>query len=155
MRWILLLTGCLFLVFLPAHAGHTPPQVMLRIHVQTTGEGSSPMEVSRIQVPPDGDTILIRSIPELSEGQLIGAEQDNDGLHLQFNHVGMVNLNAATAQNQGRILVVLIDGNVIYAPVIDMQITNGQLDIPHPIPPVILQLLQEVAKENLKRDNRT
>ncbi len=155
MRRLLLLFGCLLLVCVPARAGHSPPKIILRIHVQTTGEGQSPMEVARIQVPPDGESILIRAIPEVSEAQLIDAQQDNEGLHLRFNHVGQVSLNAATAQNQGRILVVLLDGNVIYAPVIDMQIVNGELDIPHPIPPVFLQLLQEVAKENARRDART
>lgn len=140
--------------FLPAHAGHSPPQVTLRIHVQTTGEGQSTLEVTHLQVPPDGQQILIRSIPEVSEAQLVGATQDADGLHLQFNHTGLVDLNAATAQNQGRILVVLIDGNVIYAPTIDMQITTGQLDIPHQIPANILQLLQQVAQENIRRQNK-
>jgi hypothetical protein len=155
MRWTFLLTGLLLLTLLPARAGHTPPKVILRIHVQTTGEGQSPMEVSRIRIPPDGEEILIRAIPEVSEIQLIDAQQDADGLHLRFNHTGQVDLNAATAQNQGRILVVLIDGQIVYAPTIDMQITNGELDIPHPIPVPIVALLQEVAKENVRRDNRT
>lgn len=155
MRWISLLAALCFLTVLPAHAGHKPPTVTLRIHVQTTGEGQSPMEVTSIRIPPQGDSILIRAIPEVSEGQLVYAEQDALGLHLRFNHVGQVDLNAATAQNQGRILVVLIDGQVLYAPVIDTQINNGELDIPHPIPPAILLLLQDVAKQNVKSANRS
>lgn len=146
--------GLLLLSLLPATAGKTPPKVTLRIHVQTTGEGQSPMEVAQLRVPPDGETILVRAIPEVSEIQLIGAQQDANGLHLQFNHVGQVNLDAATAQNQGRLLVVLIDGIVLYAPTIDTQITNGQLDIPHPVPAGILQLLQDIAARNVRRDNK-
>jgi hypothetical protein len=139
-----------------AHAGHSPPKVFLRVHVQTTGEGQSPMEVMNVNVPPDNDKILVRMLPEASESQLIGIEQDaSGGVRLHFNHAAQVNLSAVTGQNQGRILVVLIDGNVVYAPVIDTQITNGELDIPHPIPPVIVQLLQDVAKHNVKEANRT
>jgi hypothetical protein len=132
-------------------AGHTPPKVFLRIHVQTTGEGQSPMEVVSIPVPPDGDTIQIRAIPEVSELQLISADQNATTLHLYFNHVGKVNLSAVTAQNQGRILVVILNGTVIYAPLIDQQITNGELDVPHPINATVLQQLQEVAAKNVEQ----
>ena len=155
MRWTLLLIGLLLVTFLPARAGHSPPKVILRVHVQTTGEGQSSMEAMPIQIPPDGEQILIRTLPEVSEGQLIDVQQDAGGLRLKFNHSGQVSLSAATAQNQGRILVVLINGQVIYAPVIDVQISNGELDIPHPMPAVVVQLLQDVAKKNVRRDNRT
>jgi preprotein translocase subunit SecD len=155
MRRALFLLGFLVLAFVPAHAGKTPPKVTLRIHVQTTGEGQSTLEVTHLKVPPDGEDILVRALPEVSEGQLIDAQQDADGLHLRFNHTGQIDLNAATAQNQGRILVVLIDGTVIYAPTIDTQITTGELDIPHQISPVVLQLLQEVAKQNVRQQNKS
>ncbi len=139
-----------------AHAGHSAPKVFLRVHVQTTGEGQSPMEVMSVNVPPDNDKILIRMLPEASESQLTGIEQDaSGGVRLHFNHAAQVNLSAVTGQNQGRILVVLIDGIVVYAPVIDTQITNGELDIPHPIPAQIVQLLQEAAAHNVKEANRT
>jgi hypothetical protein len=151
MRWTFLLVGLLLLTFLPARAGHTPPKVILRIHVQTTGEGQSTLEATSIQLPPQGEQILMRTLPEVSETQLIDAQQDANGARLKFNHAGQVSLSAATAQNQGRILIVLIDGQVVYAPTIDEQITNGELDIPHPLPPIIIQLLQEVAKDNLRR----
>jgi hypothetical protein len=154
MRRTLFLMGLLLLTLLPAQAGHTPPKVTLRIHVQTTGEGQSPLEVAHIQVPPAGEEILVRAIPELSENQLVAVQQDASGLHLGFNHVGQVDLNAATAQNQGRMLVVLIDGNVVYAPIIDTQITNGVLDIPHQIPPIVVQLLQGVAAQNVRKANK-
>jgi len=148
--------GLLFLTFLPAQAGHSAPKVVLRIHVQTTGEGQSPMEATTISLPPDGEKIQVRTLPEVTEHDLIGVEQDASGVvHLLFDHVGQVSLSAVTAQNQGRILVVLIDGYVVYAPTIDEQITNGQLDIPHPIDPRIVQLLQEVVRQNVKQAART
>lgn len=155
MRWPFFLAVFLSISLLPARAGHTPPKVVLRVHVQTTGEGQSPLEVSKIAIPPTGEQILIRAIPELSEVQLLDVQQDESGLRLKFDHAGRVNLSAVTAQNPGRILVVLIDGQVVYAPTIDTQITDGELDIPHQLPPAIVQLLQQVAKENQRQANRT
>jgi len=154
MRRICLLAGFLFLTFLPALAGHSPPKIFLRIHVQTSGEGQSALQVAKIKIPPSDEEIMIRTIPEVSERNLVGVSQDSNGLHLTFDHVGMVNLNAVTAQNQGRILVVLIDGYVIYAPIIDEQISNGQLDIPRQISPQILALLQDLAKQNIRQANK-
>jgi hypothetical protein len=155
MRWICLSAGILFLTFLPAQAGHSPPKIFLRVHVQTSGEGQSAMQVTTIKIPPSGEEIMIRTLPEVSERNLVGVAQDNTGLHLTFDHVGQVNLNAVTAQNQGRILVVLIDGFVIYAPVIDEQISNGQLDIPRQIRSDILALLQDVARQNIRQAAKT
>jgi preprotein translocase subunit SecD len=114
------------------------------------------MEVTTLSLPPNGERILVRTLPELTEHELADVRLDASGaVHLRFNHVGQVNLNAVTAQNQGRILVVLIDGRVVYAPIIDEQITNGELDLPHPIPDQILQLLQEVARENVRQAAKT
>jgi len=156
MRWTCLLMGFLLLTFLPAQAGHSAPKVVLRVHVQTTGEGQSPMEVTTISVPPNGEQIQVRTLPEITEHELVDVRQDASGaVHLLFNHVGQVNLSAVTAQNQGRILVVLIDGYVVYAPVIDEQITSGELDLPHPINPQVLQLLQEVARQNVRQAAKT
>jgi hypothetical protein len=156
MRWTCLLIGFLFLGFQPAQAGHSPPKVVLRIHIQSTGEGQSPLEVTTITIPPNGEKIQVRTLPEVTEGELISVQQDlSGGVRLQFNHVGQVNLSAVTAQNQGRILVVLIDGYVVYAPTIDEQITTGELDIPHPINSHVVQLLQEVVRKNLKEAART
>jgi len=150
MRWTCVLIG-LLLAFLPAQAGHSPPKISFSIHVQTPGEGQSPQEVTMITTPPDNEQIQVRTLPEVTEKDLIDVQQDASGLHLQFDHIGQVDLNAVTAQNQGRILVVLIDGYVIYAPLIDEQISNGHLDIPHPVPAQILRLLQEQAQKNVKQ----
>jgi hypothetical protein len=155
MRWILFLAG-LFITFLPAHAGHSPPKILFRIHVQTTGIGQSPLEAMTISLPPNGEQIQVRTLPEVSEGQIIDAQQDASGaVRVRFNHTGQVALNAVTAQNQGRILVVVIDGYVIYAPIIDEQITDGEIKIPGPIKPEIVKLLQEVGQRNVQQANKT
>jgi len=154
MRWICFLLALIVVLFLPARAGSKPPEVMLRIHVQTAGEGLSAQEATMIPIPPNGEQIQVRTLPEASERDVISAVQDAGGLHLQFNHVGTVNLNAVTAQNQGRILVILVDGQVFYAPTIDEQISNGHLDIPHQLPPNILAALQARVQFNLKEAAR-
>jgi len=156
MRLICVLVGLLVLTFLPARAGHSPPKIFLRIHVQTTGEGLSPLEATPIPLPPNGEQILVRTMPEITEQNLIGVDETAAGVvRFQFNHQGQVALNAVTAQNQGRILVVLLNGVVIYAPIIDQQINSGELDVPRPLNPQIIALLQEVAKKNLRQAAKT
>ena len=155
MRWICLL-GLLFLPFLPVRAGHSPPKILLRVHVQSPGEGQSPMAVMTIILPPNGEKLQVRTLPEVTEQNLVGVQQDASGtIHLMFDHVGQVNLSAVTAQNQGRILVVMIDGYVVYSPIIDEQITSGELDLPRPVSPQVLQLLQEEARKNVKQAARS
>jgi hypothetical protein len=66
-----------------------------------------------------------------------------------------VNLSAVTAQNQGRILVVLINNTIFYAPVIDTQISDGRLDIPHHLTPQALALMQEVVQKNIRQANKS
>jgi preprotein translocase subunit SecD len=155
MRWTCLWLAFLVLAFVPAHAGHSPPKVALRVHVQTTGDGMSAQEATTITLPPNGERIQVRTLPELTELQLVDVQQDANGLHLQFDHAGTATLNAVTAQNQGRILVVFIDGVIVYAPEIDEQIDTGRLTIPHPVPPQILGFLQDVVKMNLRQAART
>jgi len=136
---------------LPVHAGHKPPQVLLRIAVQTTGEGLGPGQAATIALPPNGEIIQIRAIPEVTEKDLVDVKTDSAGtVFLFLNHRGKVNLDAATGQNQGRMLVVTIDGYVIYAPVIDQQISNGVFAIPHPLPPELIKLLQDIAQKNVR-----
>ena len=157
MRPICLLAplALLLLTLLPAEAGHSAPGILLRIHVQTAGEGLPASQATTITLPPNGETIQIRTLPEVTERELIDVKTDLTGdVRLIFNHTGQVSLSAATAQNQGRILVLMIDGIVTYAPIIDEQITNGELDIPHPLSPQILQLLQETAAKNTKEEAR-
>ena len=156
MRWIYLLVGLFLLSFVQAHAGHTPPKVILRVYIQTAGEGLPDTQATTITIPPNGETIQIRTLPEVTENDLIGVQSDSSGaIHLQFNHQGQVVLSAATAQNQNRIMVVMMNGYVIYAPMIDQQITTGELVIPHKLTPEALQLLQEIARRNAQKQART
>ena len=156
MRCFCLLIGLLLLTFSPARAGHSPPKIFFRIHVQTTGEGLSAQEATTITIPPHGEQVQVRTLPELTEQEIVDVQPlASGGIHVVFNHVGTVALDAVTAQNQGRLLVVLIDGFVVYAPIIDEEINNGQLDIPHQLTPQIVQLLQDQALKNVKQAAKT
>jgi hypothetical protein len=149
---MLLLIGLLVVMLQPAHAGHKPPDIFLRIYVQTTGEGLPAMQATTIVLPPNNEEIQIRALPEVTEHELIDVKPEPDGgVRLFFNHQGQVNLSAVTAQNQDRILVVMINGYVVYAPTI----ANGQLAIPHPINAQALQLLQETAQKNVEKAARS
>jgi predicted Abi (CAAX) family protease len=156
MRWIYLLSGWLFLFLVPAHAGHSPPKIVLQIFVQTSGEGLSTSQATSIAIPPNNEIIQIRSLPEITERNLVDAQADASGaIHLRFDHIGQVVLSTFTAQNQNRIMVIMLNGYIIYAPIIDEQITSGELIIPHPIKPEALQLLQKTAQKNVQKAART
>lgn len=142
-------------IALPVQAGKTPPKLLLRIHVQTTGSGLPDTQAHTVLLPPNGEPIQVRALPEVSEVNLIGVDPRPGGTLLLFDHAGQINLSAVTAQDQGRILVVFLNGFIIYAPVIDEQITNGQLLLPHPLAPEIVKLLQQIAADNVRQHNHT
>jgi len=156
MRWVCLIAVVLLCSMVSAVAGSSAPQVFLRVNIQTAGEGQSPLEVMSMNLPPNNEEILVRRLPEVTEKNLIGVQQDASGaVHLQFNHEGQVNLSAVTAQNQDRIMVVTVNGYVVYAPVIDEQITNGELVLPHQLTPALIQQLQETAARNVLQASKT
>lgn len=155
MRFLLSALVLLALLAAPVHAGKTPPKILLRIHVQTTGDGlADGKSAQTIYLPPNNEPIQIRSIPEVSEQNLVGVVPQRNGTLLLFDHTGQVNLSAVTAQDQGRILVVFLDGYVIYSPVIDEQITSGQLLLPHPLPAEVVKLLQDLAAKNVREKQK-
>ncbi len=156
MRWMILLAGWLCLMVTPAQAGHKPPGILMRIYVQTAGEGLPETEAHTIQVPPNNETIQIRALPEVTEAELIDVHTDPSGnVYFEFNHEGRVNLDAFTGENQGKIMVVMLNGYIIYAPTIDVQLSNGELMIPHPLDPQVIQILQDMAKRNVEKANKT
>jgi len=150
----LLLLAVVLVSFTPARAGSKPPpQITLRVYVQTAGSGSEGLPTTQaisIPLPPNGEIIQVRAFPEVTEHNIFDVKTDSQGfVYLTLNHPGKVNLSATTGEDQGRIMVVLLNGIVIYAPVIDQQITNGILEIPHPLPPVVIKALQDIAKKNV------
>ncbi len=139
-------------------AGCAPaPTVSLRICVQVDAQSGA--TASRQTVPvrlSDPDQIIyIHAQPEVSEGDLTGVEPyvaiaGQNGAILHFTPHAAINLNAATQQNDGRILVVILDNRVVYSPVIDGAIPGTDFIIPRGVLPAEYTALQEVVKRNLK-----
>ena len=104
-----------------------------------------------IQLTQPDEQIFVSSIPEATEKDLLGivpAPGAAGGAILHFSdHAGM-NLDAATSQGDGKVLVVVLDGRVIYSPMIDTTIKTDIL-IPRGIMPQEFSLLDALAKQNL------
>jgi hypothetical protein len=78
---------------------------------------------------------------------------------VDFNDFGRTKLEAGTSTGRGFILVVLVNGRVVYAPRIDTVITNGSILLPPGsiTPDEIAQVNGQVEKgqgEKLKEMNR-
>jgi hypothetical protein len=67
---------------------------------------------------------------------------------VDFNDFGLTKLEVGTSTGRGFILVVLVNGRVVYAPRIDTVITNGSILLPPGsiTPDEILQVNAEVEK---------
>jgi preprotein translocase subunit SecD len=153
--WLL---GALALVFLGAtetRAGAAKPTVLFRIHLQSSGQGLSANQIIPVQVPPSGERIFVRTIPEVTEREIIAAELrptgQGTGLYVKFNERGTLILDSITTQNQGLTFVIYFNNRILYAPIIDSRITNGELLIPREIAAEEITALQQLAQRQAKR----
>lgn len=79
--------------------------------------------------PPE--TIAIRNIPEVSEKEIQQIRTLADGtIVVGFDDFGKTKLEVATNTGRGLILVVIVNGRVVYAPTIDTNLTRGALALP-------------------------
>lgn len=106
------------------------PPVLIRVHLQAAegakGEVSVPVSLFN---PPE--KVAIQSLPELSEKDLRKVSPRTDGtILLEFDEFGKTKLEVATSTGRGLILVVIVNGRVVYAPRIDTVLTNGCLLLP-------------------------
>lgn len=154
---LFLVFGLVLSVVAPAaRAGAPAPKVTLRLCVQVdaqSGATESKQTVPVRLVNPD-QVIYINAMPEASEHDLVGIEPysgvaGESGAILHFSRHAAISLNNATVQNQGRILVVLLDGRPVYTPVIDGPLTTGDFIVPRGVLPLELAELQKVIKINL------
>ena len=60
--WLLFL----LLTILPAQAGSSPPKVLLRVNIQTTGEGLPATMATPLTLPPNGEEIEAVSYTHLT-----------------------------------------------------------------------------------------
>ena len=134
-------------MFLWMGAAEKPP-VLIRVHLQATegarGEASVPVSLFN---PPE--KVAIQSLPELSEKDIRKVSTRIDGtVLLEFDDFGKTKLEVATSTGRGLIMVVIVNGRVVYAPRIDTVLTNGSLLLPAgAVPPEeILQTNADVEK---------
>ena len=79
--------------------------------------------------PPE--TIAIRNLPEVSEKDIRSVRALADGtVVVEFDDFGKTKLEVATNTGRGLILVVIVNGRVVYAPNIDINLASGRLALP-------------------------
>jgi hypothetical protein len=124
------------------------PPFLLRVHLQAP-EGAKGMVSVPVTLFQPNETIAIQSLPEVSEREIRKVSTRADGTVLvDFNDFGRTKLEVGTSTGRGFILVVLVNGRVVYAPRIDTVITNGSILLPPGsiTPDEILQVNAEVEK---------
>ena len=145
-------------VLLWVGAAEKPP-VLIRVHLQAPegAKGDVSVPVSLFNPP---EKVAIQSLPELSEKDLRKVSNRSDGnILLEFDDFGKTKLEVATSTGRGLILVVIVNGRVVYAPRIDTVLTQGCLLLPvgSVTPEEILQANADVEKyrsQKLKEGNR-
>jgi len=106
------------------------PPVLLRVHLQAP-EGAKGMVTVPVTLLSPPETIAIRNIPELSEKDIRQVRALADGtVVVEFDDFGKTKLEVATNTGRGLILVVIVNGRVVYAPTIDTHLTRGALALP-------------------------
>ena len=106
------------------------PPFLLRIHLQAT-EGAKGSTSALITLYQPNETIAIQSLPEVTEKEILKVSTRVDGTVLvEFNDFGRTKLEVGTSTGRGSILVVIINGRVVYAPRIDTVITSGSILLP-------------------------
>lgn len=106
------------------------PPVLLRVHLQAP-EGAKGMVTVPVTLLNPPETIAIRNIPEVSEKEIRQVRSLADGtVVVEFDDFGKTKLEVATNTGRGLILVVIVNGRVVYAPMIDTNLTGGALALP-------------------------
>lgn len=126
------------------------PPVLLRVHLQAP-EGAKGMVTVPVTLLNPPETIAIRNIPELSERDIRQVRATADGtVVVEFDDFGKTKLEVATNTGRGLILVVIVNGRVVYAPMIDANLTKGALALPRgAILPAEIEALND--KKNKER----
>ncbi|NCY20956.1 hypothetical protein EBX31_03245 [bacterium] len=135
------------------------PPVLIRVHLQATegAKGDVSVSVSLFNPP---EKVAIQSLPELSEKDIRKVSTRTDGtILLEFDDFGKTKLEVATSTGRGLIMVVIVNGRVVYAPRIDTVLGNGCLLLPagSVTPEEILQTNADVEKyrsQKLKETSR-
>jgi hypothetical protein len=106
------------------------PPVLLRVHLQAP-EGAKGLVTVPVTLLNPPETIAIRNLPEVSEKDIMRVRALVDGtVVVEFDDFGKTKLEVATNTGRGLILVVIVNGRVVYAPMIDTSLTKGALALP-------------------------
>jgi hypothetical protein len=144
----------LFLFTLPSIQAASPkPKITFRAHIETgAAAGLAPTQVQQVMLFDPEQMIYVRTIPEISENDIQAIEpritSQGIGALITLNRRGRVSLSTATNENLGRILVFMVNGRVIYAPVLDMPITQGQIFIPRGFLLEEIEMIKKQIKKN-------
>ena len=146
-RYCLMKAGYRFLLFVAGYAlwmgAAEKPPFLLRIHLQAT-EGAKGSTSSLVTLYQPNETIAIQNLPEVTEKEILKISSRADGTVLvEFNDFGRTKLEVGTSTGRGSILVVIVNGRVVYAPRIDTVITSGSILLPP----------GSIAKEEITRVN--
>ena len=111
--------------------GATPkPPLLFRVHLQAPEGSKGQVSVPGTLFNPS-QTISIQSLPEVSEKEIRKVSTRVDGTILvEFTDFGQTKLEVGTSTGRGLIMVVIINGRVVYAPRIDTVLVNGCLLLP-------------------------
>lgn len=142
----------LLAVTLSGSQAGSSPRVLLTVHTEVS-EITHPDK--RLEIPlnvPPG-RFFVGKVPDFTHSLLVKIEPGDrlGSAMLTFDPTGARLLRNITATNRGRRLAVLLNGRVIFSPLIDATITNGMLYIPGGIFPEEFRQLEMVAKHNARR----
>jgi preprotein translocase subunit SecD len=153
MRFWFLLAGLWITSGTLVWGGSSPPPLAFRIHVQIAPEGLPQTQIVPVMLDSPPERIYVKRYAEISEKDLASVAArtigGQPGLICQFTQHGQTVMIALTSQYQGQIMVVFLNGRVLFAPIIDTNVNNGQLFIPRTIPEAELAEIQRfIAKNN-------
>ena len=128
-----------------AEAEGAKPPIVLRFYLQVMSQtGSNWMQV---EVPDPPQPILIEKYSFLSEKYVTEATALPDGnTMIQFDPIGTNVLDTTTSGSTGKILVVICNSRVIYAPVIDQPLRQGRMIVPGITPEELKTLKEYIVK---------
>lgn len=133
-------------------AGASKPVMTFRVHVQVKEDTKGGGAVLPIALSNPQQIITVGRVPKISENHLQSVIATPDGgMMVQTSNTGARLLEEATISNPNQIMVVLLNGQVVYSPVIDIPLRSGRLLIPGPIPPELITALQARIVELHKR----
>lgn len=133
-------------------AGSSRPLATFRIHVEQSGSSGSSAQVIQVALTNPDQVVTVARFAELSENHVANVLPTPDGgMLVVFNPTGARILESLTASQMGRIMVVFLNGQVVYAPVIDLAVRSGKLMIPGPLPTEDVMALQQLLERRARK----